>query len=398
MGSPVANATGNIYYSVLDGNTDLLYTGSQQFDEQVISQVASSAVIVGIDEKGPAKSSSVGRLTITLDSERVTNPGFTGNDVGWTSDDTYWAYGSGNEVASPGGVGQLEQDVLSVSGETYEITVVMSAYTAGTWYVEVGGVAGYIHSRAGTITEHITATGTGNLKIVKSSDGDFTLDNVSAKKVAKNVLASRVISADLSTRDGLILWLRCSVTAQIGELQLLLDDTALCASPLETLNLPALQANLWHRVLVRFNNPEDDTAIISIGINRVITTINSNLGAYTLDIFQPRLMDEFEGRKSFSITENVEVLDASDYQSKTSRQYKDSFSTWTASMEGHKEGAPPLIKNQQYVFAFAESDTVGQAFVGEGEYTGFTPAGNFADLVQYPYNIQGTKYLCRPSN
>jgi len=49
-------------------------------------------------------------------------------------------------------------------------------------------------------------------------------------------------------------------------LSLLLDNSASCASPLEVLPLPALDADTWTKCSLVFANPDALGAIISIGI------------------------------------------------------------------------------------------------------------------------------------
>jgi hypothetical protein len=64
-------------------------------------------------------------------------------------------------------------------------------------------------------------------------------------------------------------------------LAILLDDSASCASPLETLSVPALSADTWTYVRIALANPELDTAIISIGLKYGIT---SDFGACQIRI------------------------------------------------------------------------------------------------------------------
>lgn len=398
MSNPIANATGNVYYSKISGTTDYLFTNADpKFDEQVITNITASEFNAPFLESGPAKGSRVARLTAVLGAEKVTNGTFTGSAAGWTVA-VNWAYGTNNIVHTAGVVGQLEQDVTAVSGETYVVVYTISNYIAGTLQATVGGVSGLIRNRNGTFTEQITATGTGNLILLASVDGDFTVDTVSVKKLATGIIGSKVIdSVNLSTRDAITVWLRSSVNVASGEMQFLLDNTALCASPLETFNIPTLVANEWTRVIFRLSAPEDDTAIISIGVKVIGNNVTSALGAYTLDIYQPRIFDEFEGRTAFTITQNVELLDETDYQSLAIKEFAPSVSMWTVTLEGHKEGPPPLLKGQSYLFGFVESNSVGQAFVGQGFYSGFTPAGTFSEFVQYPYTIQGVSFLHQPT-
>jgi hypothetical protein len=61
-----------------------------------------------------------------------------------------------------------------------------------------------------------------------------------------------------------------TVALDAGDIQLLLDNTAECASPLETINLPAIPATTLTRVRLPLANPDSDLAIISIGLNLTV--------------------------------------------------------------------------------------------------------------------------------
>jgi hypothetical protein len=116
-------------------------------------------------------------------------------------------------------------------------------------------------------------------------DGDVTstLDAVTYKVGAKScklavaancgagdILATEVVAKDLSTYGYVCLWLYSSVALDANDLQLLLDDHAQCASPTETINIPAVAATTWTLVQCDLANPASDNAIISIGIKMVV--------------------------------------------------------------------------------------------------------------------------------
>ena len=108
--------------------------------------------------------------------------------------------------------------------------------------------------------------GTQSLKMViaaGASAGDFVTDSIASK--------------DLSKYDTVEMWVKSTVATSAGNLKLLLDDTASCASPLETLEIPALSADTWTFVRMSLSNPETDTAIISVGLE-----YDSDLGACTV--------------------------------------------------------------------------------------------------------------------
>lgn len=120
-------------------------------------------------------------------------------------------------------------------------------------------------------------TGTASAKLV-----------VSAGATAGELLASEAItSANLTTATAIRLWLKSSVALAAGDLQFTLDDTALSASPIAAINIPALQANTWTAVTLAIPNPSLLTAIIAVGIKQV-----TDIGAFTLNIDEIRSLPE----------------------------------------------------------------------------------------------------------
>ncbi len=122
-----------------------------------------------------------------------------------------------------------------------------------------------------TVDSDITVTvdtedkkqGTGSNKFViaaGASAGDIATDSITSK--------------DISKYDYLEGWIKSTVATSAGNLKILLDDSASCASPIETLSVPALSADTWTYFRVALANPETDTAIISIGLE-----YDSDLGA-----------------------------------------------------------------------------------------------------------------------
>ena len=104
---------------------------------------------------------------------------------------------------------------------------------------------------------------------------------VAAGASAGDLVTDSITSKDISKYDYLEGWAKITrsgeVTTAAGDLQILLDDTASCASPLETLNVPALTDDTWTFFRVKLGNPELDTAIISIGLK-----YTTDLGACTI--------------------------------------------------------------------------------------------------------------------
>ena len=101
---------------------------------------------------------------------------------------------------------------------------------------------------------------------------------VAAAVAAADILATdSMTSLDISGYDYVEFWAKCTVATAAGDLQLLLDNTASCASPLETLSLPALTADTWTYCRVALANPELDTALISVGLKYTV-----DIGACTI--------------------------------------------------------------------------------------------------------------------
>lgn len=121
----------------------------------------------------------------------------------------------------------------------------------------------------------VTATRDKTYKI----EGDYCEKLVVADACAAgDILATDTIEeVDISDCDELEVFVRSTVALDAGDLQVLLDDTAACASPLESLDIPATSANTDTHHVIDLANPHSDTAIISVGIKMV-----TDKGAFTL--------------------------------------------------------------------------------------------------------------------
>ena len=100
---------------------------------------------------------------------------------------------------------------------------------------------------------------------------------IAAGASAGDIATDSITSKDISGYDYIEFWARSTVAASAGNLKILLDDTASCASPLETLSVPALSADTWTFCRVALANPETDTAIISVGLE-----YDADIGATTV--------------------------------------------------------------------------------------------------------------------
>jgi len=130
------------------------------------------------------------------------------------------------------------------------------------------------------ITARSTSVLSGGAAMDETVDGDFdiTVDtNITKRKGSNKIIVAgtasngdiatdSITSKNLSRYTHLELWLRVSSDVAASDLVILLDDTASCASPRETLAMPAVTAaERWKRVRIALANPHLDIAIISVG-------------------------------------------------------------------------------------------------------------------------------------
>lgn len=157
-----------------------------------------------------------------------------------------------------------------LSGFTH-LSKVEYVYSVGTEETIHACDAVWDESVDGDVTATLDTTfkkqGGGSLKLV-----------VAAGASAGDILATEdITSLDLSGTTEIQVWIYSTVALSAGDLQVLLDNTASCASPVESLNIPATTANIWTRHIISLANPQSDSAIISVGIKMV-----TDKGAFTL--------------------------------------------------------------------------------------------------------------------
>lgn len=101
--------------------------------------------------------------------------------------------------------------------------------------------------------------GTGSVKLAVASGA-----------TAGQILGYKTISvATLAGQTRVGMWIKSSVALSAGDLQYKMDDTASIASALETINIPALTANVWTKIYLTLANPASDLLLISHGIYQV---------------------------------------------------------------------------------------------------------------------------------
>jgi len=148
------------------------------------------------------------------------------------------------------------------------------------------------------------------------------------------ILCTEVItSKNLSTHDHIHLWVKSSIALDAGDLQLLLDDTAVCASPIESIDLPALEADTWTRVSIALAAVASDTAIISVGFN-----LTKAKGTFSLNVDDIRSVIEFTG----TLDSRFSTCTLNDYFIITNGI--DSMKTFNGTVIADLGGSPPLAK------------------------------------------------------
>ena len=178
----------------------------------------------------------------------------------------------GSLVTTAGSFGVAPVKIIDFRDETYGIgSNAIKRWNTGTSaWDDVGSVTSasvedcedaWNESTHGSIT---SSADTGDKKVGSASAKLLT----TAAIATGNILATEAISSlDLTAKFYVQLWVKQSFTTHIdGYLQLLLDDSPSCASPVESLDIPAMKANTWTQVTLPLVNPGSDGSIISVGI------------------------------------------------------------------------------------------------------------------------------------
>ena len=135
-----------------------------------------------------------------------------------------------------------------------------------------------IHACGATFDEKTDSDFTQSLDTKDKKQGVQSLKMVIASGAsAGDFVTDSITSKNISGYDTIEMWVKSTVATSAGNLKLLLDDTASCGSPLETLSIPALTADTWTFVRMSLANPETDTAIISVGLE-----YDADIGAATV--------------------------------------------------------------------------------------------------------------------
>ena len=154
-----------------------------------------------------------------------------------------------------------------------------------------------------------------------TATADIAARKVNAKGT-KLVIAAGFITGLVATRDFASIdlsgsryigfWIKSDIPVAANVLQLVLDETAACATPDETLNIPALAAGVWRYIIVAVTGAGTTRdATISVGINAA-----SDPGAATLFIDDIRagneylgVADEMQDKDAYAQYDPVHIID-----------------------------------------------------------------------------------------
>ena len=196
-----------------------------------------------------------------------------------------------NEAYNPARINDfIDQAVIEVTGRVYDPETDVSLHTDGasTTYSIPSQFAMLnkveqrktvdstrIHECGATFDERTDGDFTQSLDTKDKRQGNQSLKlTIASGASAGDFITDSITSKDISKYDYIEMWVKSTVATSSGNLKLLLDDSASCASPLETLSLPALTADTWTYCRMALSSPELDTAIISVGFE-----YDSDLGA-----------------------------------------------------------------------------------------------------------------------
>ena len=195
-----------------------------------------------------------------------------------------------------------------------------------------------------------------------------------------------ITSLDLTACNAVMFWAKCTATTVAGDLQLLLDEDASCASPL-ALDIPVLTANTWRYCKVAATLT-DYNATISVGVK---LTANDP-GAFTIWLDAIEGAKTIVGIKSWKLDYVFDVQDVTGFDSGGARVYVPTLKGWSGSFEGYKDGAPLSI-GTVVGLELQESSTATQQYRGSAIITGQHAATSVDGLATYAYDFQGTHAL-----
>ena len=211
--------------------------------------------------------------------------------AGSVASDTYELW---DDIYNPTAINEfINQSILDATGVAWDPVESLAVHTDGTTlrYDVPSGMSMVkniyyrnkvsstrLHACAATFDETVDSDFTVSLDTKDKKQGSQSCKFViAAGASAGDIATDSITSKDISGYDYIEFWIKSTVATSAGNLKILLDDSASCASPIETLSVPALSADTWTFCRVALANPETDTAIISVGLE-----YDSDIGAATV--------------------------------------------------------------------------------------------------------------------
>ena len=206
-----------------------------------------------------------------------------------------------------------------------------------------------------------------------------------------DIIGSDVVtSMDLTGYTHIMMWAKHSLGCAAADIQLLLDEDASCATPTKV-DLPVLAAATWKLCIIAEAFTGLD-AVISVGLEQN----DNDPGAYDLWVDHICAAKIIAGIKSWTIDLEYDALDTTAFDSSGVKAFLPSLTGWKGTFEGYKTGAPLTIGSVVHLH-LGESATLTQGFTGSAIITGLHPVGEFAGLVVYAYDFQGTHEVAIPT-
>jgi len=205
------------------------------------------------------------------------------------------------------------------------------------------------------------------------------------------VIGSEVITKDLSDYKSLYAWVKSSVALDASDWAILLDEHALCASPLKTLYLPGLAAATWKRVNLPLGDASGLTALISIGLNQSV-----DKGAMNFWIDDARALKLLAGISHWTLDLEYTVHQARGFEDAGAPNKIVAVHDWKGSFSGFK-AEQPLTIGTQVIIAFAETRTVTQQWVGEAVISHVAADVDTESPITYSYDFDGIGALEIPT-
>lgn len=219
---------------------------------------------------------------------------------------------------------------------------------------------------------------------------------VSVPVTAGTILATETISPaiNLTTATHISLWIKSSVATAAGDLHLLLDNTAYCASPLETLSIPALVANTWTRVNLTLSTPASLTAIVSIGLKYTVDIGACSIWLDDIRSTNSYTVDRYFGGDEDNLFWGVTLADIDYFAFSQGIDPVMFISTALTSISRLSSDCPAANFGIQYADRLIIGDIPNYPFrlmwTIAGTYTNWTGTGSgYKDWVEDPYGITG---------